>query len=90
MFRIVQEALTNARRHANAGRVTVGLTYGPGSVDVEVEDDGAAPRPHDGRGHGLLGMRERVAMLGGELTTGAGRDGGFRVAVRLPVAGGGR
>jgi signal transduction histidine kinase len=90
VFRIVQEALTNARRHANARRVTIGLTYGPGSVDVEVEDDGAAPRRQDGRGHGLLGMRERVAMLGGELSTGAGREGGFRVAVRLPVAGAGR
>ena len=87
VFRIVQEAVTNARRHADARRVRVALSYRAGSVGLEIEDDGAAATAADGRGHGLLGMRERVALLDGELTTGPGPDGGYRVAVRLPVGG---
>ena len=86
VFRIVQEALTNARRHARAQRVVVGLAFRAGSVEVEIEDDGAAPPAAAERGLGLVGMRERVALLDGELDVGPGRDGGYRVAVRLPVA----
>jgi signal transduction histidine kinase len=86
-YRIVQEALTNARRHAAPSRVTVTLTFRGTSLNVEVEDDGAAPAEASagGPGHGLVGMRERVALLGGELDVGPRPAGGFRVAARLPL-----
>ncbi len=86
-FRIVQEALTNVLKHAGQARAQVDVGYRPGSVTVVVTDDGrgasAAPGPA-GSGHGLLGMRERVAVFGGELTTGPRVGGGFRVAATLP------
>ncbi|MDW5595434.1 histidine kinase [Conexibacter stalactiti] len=82
VYRIVQEALTNALRHAHATSVTVALRYGE-RLDVEVIDDGAAGTT--GTGHGLTGMRERVALLGGELEAGHATGGGFRVAARLPL-----
>ncbi|TDU73948.1 sensor histidine kinase [Streptomyces sp. KS 21] len=91
VFRIVQEALTNARKHAVGARAHVRLTYGPDGVDVEVRDDGAragrpaASRPGAGNGYGLIGMRERVALQGGTLETGSCDGGGFRVAARLPA-----
>ena len=85
-YRIVQEALTNVRRHSAASRVTVRLAYEARGLEVAVEDDGAAPTG-SGRGHGLVGMRERVALLGGELEAGPAPDGGFRVLARLPVRG---
>ncbi len=83
-YRIVQEALTNTRRHAHATRAAVRLTREPGALRIEVTDDGRGPsggRP----GHGLIGMRERAALYGGTLETGPGRNGGFRVAAVLPV-----
>ena len=88
-FRIVQEALTNVLRHAGPARAQVDVEYGPGAVTVRVTDDGrgaaAAPTPPSaGGGHGLLGMRERVAVFGGELTTGPQVGGGFRVSATLP------
>jgi signal transduction histidine kinase len=82
VYRIVQEALTNALKHARATSVTVALTYGE-RLDVEVIDDGTASTA--GTGHGLPGMRERVALLGGELEAGRAAGGGFRVAARLPL-----
>jgi signal transduction histidine kinase len=82
VYRIVQEALTNALKHARATSVTVALTYGE-RLDVEVVDDGVASTA--GAGHGLTGMRERVALLGGELEAGRAASGGFRVAARLPL-----
>jgi signal transduction histidine kinase len=87
VYRIVQEALTNVLKHARPTEVTVTLSFrGPDGLEVEVVDDG---RPAgDGAcaaGHGLVGMRERVALLGGELETGPRPGGGFRVAARLPV-----
>jgi signal transduction histidine kinase len=90
VYRIVQEALTNVVRHAHAENATVTLTYGPSALDVCVVDDGAGqstqtngPTP----GHGLLGMRERVALFGGRLTTGPGPSGrGYQVDARLPLA----
>ncbi|GHF71598.1 hypothetical protein GCM10010218_61010 [Streptomyces mashuensis] len=87
VYRIVQEALTNTRRHAGPTVARVRLEYGAGEVSVEVCDDGrGAPAGAPGSGgYGLLGMRERVALHGGTLETGARREGGFRVAARLPV-----
>ncbi|GAA3373631.1 sensor histidine kinase [Streptomyces racemochromogenes] len=90
VFRVVQEALTNARKHAGNAPARVRLAYGPEEVAVEVCDDGpadgtAARRPHRGGGYGLIGMRERVALHGGTLEAGPREEGGFRVAVRLPA-----
>jgi signal transduction histidine kinase len=87
-YRIVQESLTNTVRHAAANRVRVGLTWREHALEVEVRDDGRGPTADrtEGGGHGLVGMRERVAVVGGELSTGAGPDGvGFRVAATLPL-----
>ena len=86
-FRIVQEALTNVLRHAGPARAVVDVEYRPGAVTVAVTDDGrgaSAAGPMAGGGNGLLGMRERVAVFGGELTTGPHVGGGFRVAATLP------
>ncbi|MEY8039937.1 sensor histidine kinase [Saccharopolyspora cebuensis] len=89
VYRIVQEALTNARRHAGPGvtRVEVGLHYGEEELRVHVRDDGrsAASGAASGGGHGLVGMRERVAAYGGALRTGFRSDGGFEVAAALPL-----
>jgi signal transduction histidine kinase len=88
VYRIVQEALTNVLRHARASRVVVTLAFRDSALELEVLDDGVAPRPEAvAGGHGLVGMRERVALLGGELETGRRESGGFRVAARLPVGG---
>jgi signal transduction histidine kinase len=88
-FRIVQEALTNVLKHAGRVPVTVTLRYQQDAVEVEVVDLGRAAGdeylPSDGDGRGLVGMRERVALLGGQLSAGAGPDGGFRVACVLPL-----
>jgi signal transduction histidine kinase len=85
-YRIVQEALTNVLKHARATHVTVALAFRTTRLEIEVTDDGATPTTQQvGAGHGLLGMRERVALLGGELEAGRRVDGGFRVAARLPV-----
>jgi signal transduction histidine kinase len=87
-YRIVQEALTNVVKHAGEARVRVLLTYEAGRLDVEVSDDGrgaAAELRDGGAGHGLVGMRERVALLGGELTTRPRSGGGFEIRARLPV-----
>jgi signal transduction histidine kinase len=83
-YRIVQEALTNALRHAGPARARVVVRYGEADVEVEVADDGPGPKQGDGTGHGLVGMRERVALYGGELTTGKGNAGGYVVRARLP------
>ncbi|HEY3505151.1 MAG TPA: histidine kinase [Actinocatenispora sp.] len=85
-YRIVQESLSNARRHAPGAEVTVLVGYDPGAVRVEVANGpaDADPAPADGPGHGLVGMRERATMLGGTLTAGRTADGGFRVAAVLP------
>jgi signal transduction histidine kinase len=82
-YRIVQEALTNARRHAAGAAVDVELHYREDALLVRVRDNGPGPGPEEG-GHGLAGMRERVAMAGGKLEAGAGPVGGFIVAAVLP------
>jgi signal transduction histidine kinase len=86
VYRVVQEALTNTVRHANATRVTVTLHYTPASVTVEVTDDGAGKAAADTEGHGIMGMRERVAALGGALTAGPGPGTGFTVRAMIPIA----
>jgi signal transduction histidine kinase len=92
-YRIVQEALTNTRKHGgpDAG-ATVRLTYGDARLDLLVEDDGHGARRElceeggqDGLGHGLIGMRERVGMVGGSLDAGPRPGGGFRVSAVLPL-----
>jgi signal transduction histidine kinase len=83
-YRIVQEALTNARRHAPGAAVDVELRYGDEDLAVRVRDNGPGPAV-DLSGHGLLGMRERAATVGGTLRTGPAPGGGFVVEARLPV-----
>jgi signal transduction histidine kinase len=85
-YRIVQEALTNSLKHARARRATVTIRYTPTALHLEVCDDGRPPdgvRP-DGSGHGLIGMRERAALYGGEVSAGPGEGGGYRVRASLP------
>jgi signal transduction histidine kinase len=90
-YRIVQEALTNAVRHAGPGRARVLVRYGERDLELTVRDEGggggAAPAggPPSRSGQGLVGMRERVSLFGGELHAGPGPDGGFTVAARLPL-----
>jgi signal transduction histidine kinase len=90
-YRIVQEALTNVVKHAGPARAQVRICYGDHDVAVEVTDNGRGVMAlaGDGRvgtGHGLIGMRERVAAFGGDLEVGPYPGGGFRVAARLPLA----
>ncbi len=85
-YRIVQEALTNVRKHAGEGaRASVLVRYDQDALTVEVTDDGTGSRNGVGGGHGLVGMRERVALFGGQLESGPQADGGFRVRARLPL-----
>ena len=86
-FRIVQEALTNALKHSGASRAHVVLRYEPDGLEVEVADDGTGGTTGDGTGHGLVGMRERVAVYGGELEAGPADAGGWRLRARLPLRG---
>jgi signal transduction histidine kinase len=88
-FRIVQEALTNVTRHARGATATVRLSYGDEALTVQVDDDGKGSRTDGaaGTGKGIVGMRERVGALGGELQAGPRPEGGFRVRARLPLAG---
>ena len=84
LTRVVQEALTNVVRHARAATVTIDVHYGPSAVEVAVTDDGRGADPAPGGGHGLAGMRERVAALGGTFSAGPGERGGFVVRARIP------
>lgn len=85
-FRIVQEALTNVVRHAGTGRCRVLIDYGDEELSVEIVDDGRGAAEHGpAQGFGLVGMRERVALLSGELSAGPRPEGGFRVKARLPL-----
>ena len=88
VYRLIQEALTNVVKHAGARRVTVRVEdpRGDGQVIVEVSDDGRGFDPDDpGAGFGLLGMRERVALVGGELEVRAAPGKGTSVIARIPV-----
>jgi signal transduction histidine kinase len=84
-YRLVQEGLTNALKHARAERAQVLVRYGAGDIEVTVSDDGRGAGSDDGGGHGLVGMRERVAVYGGALEAGQLPDGGYRLRARLPV-----
>ncbi|MEV4622958.1 sensor histidine kinase [Asanoa sp. NPDC049573] len=84
VYRIVEEALTNVLRHARPNTVAVALRFHPSTLEVEIEDDGAPVAPTRA-GHGILGMRERVAALGGVIDVGERAGGGFRVGARLPI-----
>ena len=87
-YRIIQEALTNTLKHASTGQAWVRFRYSPGELEVRVTDSGAgrqAAEPVERPGHGLLGMRERVALYGGELSAGNRPGGGFEVWARIPV-----
>jgi signal transduction histidine kinase len=84
-FRIVQEALTNALKHAGPAHALVTVRYTGGGVELEIADSGCGPSASPGNGHGLVGMRERVTMFGGELQTGPSGLGGFEIRARLPV-----
>ena len=88
-YRIVQEALTNSRKHAGRVRAQVTVRYGPDELELEIADDGrpaSGEAPELSAGHGLVGMRERVALYGGDLRAGRGRDGRFVVHASLPLA----
>ncbi len=85
VYRIVQEALTNTLRHAGPATATVTVTRVGTDVRVDVTDDGHGTQPHSEAGRGLAGMRERVAVYGGDLATGPGSDGGHRVSARIPL-----
>ncbi len=84
-YRIVQEGLTNAMKHAGPARVTVSVRQAPDEFQIDIVDDGAGPDDAPSGGHGLTGMQERVSVYGGTLETGARPGGGFRVAARLPL-----
>ena len=85
-YRIVQEALTNVLKHAGPATATVAIRYEPGSVSVEVVDDGRGAPVNTAGGHGILGMRERVAAFGGTLVAAPRSGGGFRVHATLPYS----
>jgi signal transduction histidine kinase len=84
-YRIVQEALTNARRHAPGAAVEVEVAFGDDVLQVRVRDEGPGSADSDPDGHGLLGMRERAAMVGGTLRAGSAPGGGFVVEADLPI-----
>jgi signal transduction histidine kinase len=88
-FRIVQEALTNVTRHAGPATASVRFAYGERDLTVQVDDDGRGPQARSaaGSGKGIVGMRERVAALGGDLEAGPRPGGGFRIRARLPLDG---
>jgi signal transduction histidine kinase len=84
-YRIVQEGLTNALKHAGPAHARVTVRYGDHRLELEVADDGHAPAAGDGGGHGLVGMRERAALFGGTLQAGPRADGGYAVRATLPL-----
>ncbi len=86
-YRIVQEGLTNSLKHAEARQADVAVRYGANDVQVEVVDDGRGPSTDDGLGHGLIGIKERVKIYGGDLKVGSAAGGGFVLRARLPLNG---
>jgi signal transduction histidine kinase len=85
-YRIVQEAMTNVRKHAGRpARASVVVGYRDTMLELEIADDGQGPSSSEAHGHGLIGMRERVAFFGGEFSAGAGANGGFVVQARFPL-----
>jgi signal transduction histidine kinase len=86
-YRVVQEALTNALKYAGPARAWVAVRWGADDLELEVANDGGDARAGAGSGHGLAGMRERVAVYGGELHSGPRDGGGYVVRARLPLDG---
>ena len=86
-YRIVQEGLTNALKHARATQARVEIHYAADELRIEVSDDGEAGADAGGNGHGLVGIGERVKLYGGEMTSGAAAGGGFRLTTSLPLSG---
>jgi signal transduction histidine kinase len=85
-YRIVQEGLTNALKHAHANNADVTVRYRPEELEIEVRDDGLGSAKTDGLGHGLVGVRERVKIYGGQMAAGTADEGGFVLSTRLPIA----
>jgi signal transduction histidine kinase len=85
-YRIAQEGLTNSLKHAHASHADVTISYAPDELQIEVRDDGTGASTSDGLGHGLLGIRERVKIYGGEMTAGTAAEGGFVLRTRLPIS----
>jgi signal transduction histidine kinase len=84
-YRIVQEGLTNALKHARATTADVTVSYQPRALQLEIRDDGIGSTTSDGLGHGLVGIRERVKIYGGEMSTRTANGGGFVLSTRLPL-----
>jgi signal transduction histidine kinase len=86
-YRIIQEGLTNALKHAHATTANVTVRYALDEVQIEVRDNGVGSSTTDGLGHGLVGVRERVKIYGGEMSAGSANGGGFMLSTRLPLSG---
>jgi signal transduction histidine kinase len=86
-YRIVQEGLTNALKHASASQAHVHIRYAADELRIQVSDDGDGVADPVGTGHGLVGVRERVKLYGGEMTAGTANGGGFRLTTSLPLSG---
>jgi signal transduction histidine kinase len=84
-YRIVQEGLTNALKHAHASQAEVTLRYTADALQIDVSDNGHGAMPSDGRGHGLIGIRERVKLYGGDMSTHTSNGGGFTLSAHLPL-----
>jgi signal transduction histidine kinase len=84
-YRIVQEGLTNALKHAHASDADVTVRYRPDELEIEVRDNGRGSSKSDGLGHGLVGVRERVKIYGGAMTASTAPAGGFVLSTRLPI-----
>jgi signal transduction histidine kinase len=84
-YRIVQEALTNVLKHAGKASARVVIRYGTEDLELEIADDGSGGGDGSGPGYGLVGMRERVSVYGGELEAGHQAGGGYALRVRLPL-----
>jgi signal transduction histidine kinase len=84
-YRIIQEGLTNALKHAHAEHADVVVRYEPDGLRIDVRDDGRGMAANDGLGHGLVGVRERVKIYGGEMSAGSANGGGFVLSASLPI-----
>jgi signal transduction histidine kinase len=85
-YRIVQEGLTNALKHARASQADVTVRYEPDELQIEVRDNGEGSSTSNGLGHGLVGVRERVKIYGGEMSAGTANGSGFTLSTRLPLS----
>ena len=86
-YRIIQEGLTNTLKHAGASHADVVIRYREDELEIEVRDDGRAGAAGDGQGHGLVGVRERVKIYGGDMSASPAVGGGFTLRTRLPLTG---